>query len=171
MGFSKQEYWSGVPLPSPLLAIDFLNSEKSGSHHLLSIYFIFQSQCILIMVSELLTSTPMGINFIYSRTVSLLPLVLHTLGFPGGSAGEESACNVGDLASIPGLRIYPGEGNSHPFQYSGLENSMDCIVYGVTKSRTQLSEFHFHFTYFTHFQSYSCEHIFCIPFNEVFSYL
>ena len=54
------------------------------------------------------------------------------LGFPGGSAGKESACNVGDLGSIPGLGRSPGEGKGYPFQYSGLENSMDCIVHGVT---------------------------------------
>ena len=58
------------------------------------------------------------------------------LGFPGGSAGKESVCNVGDLGSIPGLGRSPGEGNSYPLQYSGLENSMDCIVNGVAKSQT-----------------------------------
>ena len=65
------------------------------------------------------------------------------LGFPGGSAVKESACNVGDLDSIPGLGRPPGEGKGYPLQYSGLENSMDCIVHGVAKSRTQLSDFHF----------------------------
>ena len=50
------------------------------------------------------------------------------LGFPGGSAGEESACNEGDLGSIPGLGRSPGEGKGYLLQYSGLENSMDCIV-------------------------------------------
>ena len=56
--------------------------------------------------------------------------------FPGGSAGKESACNAGDLGLIPGLGRSPGEGNSYPLQYSGLENSMDCmyIAHGVTKS-------------------------------------
>ena len=43
------------------------------------------------------------------------------LGFPGGSAGKESACNVGDLCSIPGLRISPGEGKGYSLQFSGLE--------------------------------------------------
>ena len=52
-------------------------------------------------------------------------------GFPGGSASKESVCNAGDLGSIPGLGRLPGEGNSYPLQYSGLENSMDCIVHGV----------------------------------------
>ena len=67
------------------------------------------------------------------------------MGFPGGSAGKESACNPGDLGSISGLGRSSGEGNSYPLQYSGLENSMDCIVQGAAKSRTQLSNFHFTF--------------------------
>ena len=67
------------------------------------------------------------------------------LGFPGGSAGKESTCNVGDLGLIPGLGRCPGEGNGCLFQYSDLENSMDCIVHGVAKSRTLLSDFHFCF--------------------------
>ena len=46
------------------------------------------------------------------------------LGFPGGSAGKESACNVGDLGSNPGLVRSPGEGKDYPLQYSGLENSV-----------------------------------------------
>ena len=64
------------------------------------------------------------------------------LGFPGGSAGKESARNAGDLGSIPGLGRSPGE--SYPFQYSGLENSMDNIVNGVAKNGSQLSDFHLH---------------------------
>ena len=65
------------------------------------------------------------------------------LSFPGGSDGKESTCNAGDLGSIPGLGRSPGEGNSYPIQYSGLENSMDYIVHGVSKSWTWLSNFHF----------------------------
>ena len=69
------------------------------------------------------------------------------MGFPGSLAGKESACNVGDLGSIPRLRRSPGEGNGNPLQYSGLENSMDrkawqAAVHGVTKSWTRLSDFH-----------------------------
>ena len=67
------------------------------------------------------------------------------LGFSGGSAGKESTCNVGELGSIPGLGRSPGERKGYPLQYSGLENSMDCIVHGVAKSQTRLSKFHFHF--------------------------
>ena len=69
------------------------------------------------------------------------------MGFPCGSAGEESACNVGDLGSILGLGRSPGEGKGYPLQYSGLENSMDCIVHGVAKSWTRLSDFHFAICY------------------------
>ena len=58
------------------------------------------------------------------------------LGFPGGSVGRESSCKVGDLGSIPGLGRSPGEGNSCPLQYSGLENSMDWIIHGVANSQT-----------------------------------
>ena len=61
------------------------------------------------------------------------------LDFPGGSAGKESTCNAGDLGSMPELGRSPGEGKSYPLQYSGLENSMDCTVHGVTKSQTQLT--------------------------------
>ena len=63
--------------------------------------------------------------------------------FPCGSAGKESTCNARDLRSILGLERSPGEGNGYPLQYSGLENSMDCIVHGVAKSQTRLSAFHF----------------------------
>ena len=57
-------------------------------------------------------------------------------GFPGGSAGKEFACNVGDLGSIPGLRRSPGEGNGYPLWYSCLGNSVDreawqTVVHGV----------------------------------------
>ena len=55
-----------------------------------------------------------------------------------------SACNVGDSGSVPGFGRCPGEAKCYPLQYSGLENSMDCIVHGVTKSQTWRSDFHFH---------------------------
>ena len=66
------------------------------------------------------------------------------MGFPGGSAGKQSTCNAGDLGLIPGLGRSPGEGIGYLFQYSGLENSMNCIVHGVAKSQTQLSNMYFH---------------------------
>ena len=58
---------------------------------------------------------------------------------------KKSTCNPGDLGSIPGLGRSPGEGNSYPLQYSGMENSMGYIVHGVAKSQTQLSDFPIHY--------------------------
>ena len=58
------------------------------------------------------------------------------MGFPDSLVGKESVCNAGDLGSIPGLGRSPGEGIGYPLQYSYLENSMDCIVHGVTKNQT-----------------------------------
>ena len=62
--------------------------------------------------------------------------------FPHSSVDKESACNAGDPGSIPGSGRSSGEGKVYPLQYSGLENSVDCIVHGVTRSLTQLSNFH-----------------------------
>ena len=107
-GFSRQEYWSGLPC-SP-----------SGD--------LFDP----------------GVKF--ASPIS-------SAGFPGGSAGKESACNVGDLGSIPGLGRSPGEGKGYPFQYSGLENSLDCIVREITKSQTLLSDFHFTSSCLLHWQA------------------
>ena len=78
---------------------------------------------------------------IHRRRDRLPPPVF--LVFPCGSVGKESACNVGDLGLTPGLGRNPREGKGYPLQYSGLENSMDCIVHGVAKSRTRLSDFYF----------------------------
>ena len=63
----------------------------------------------------------------------------HLLGFPGRSNGNESACNAGDLGSIPKLGRFPGKGNDNSLQYSGLENFMDrgaqqATVHGVTQN-------------------------------------
>ena len=74
------------------------------------------------------------------------------MDFPGGSDDKESACNAGDLGSIPGWGRFPGEREGNPLQYSCLENPMNggtwkAAVHGVTKSRTRLSDFtffHFH---------------------------
>ena len=70
-------------------------------------------------------------------------------GFPGGPVGKESACNVGDLGSVPGSGRSLGEGNGNSLQYSCLQNSMDrgawwITVHGVTKSQTQLRDWHIH---------------------------
>ena len=59
--------------------------------------------------------------------------------------GKESSCSAGDLGLILGMGRSPGEEKGYPLQYSGLENSMHCIVRGIAKSQTRLSTFHFHF--------------------------
>ena len=64
-------------------------------------------------------------------------------GFPDGLASKESAYNMGELGSIPWLGRSPGERKGYLLQYSGLKNSMDCIVHGFAKSWTRLSDFHF----------------------------
>ena len=85
------------------------------------------------------SARPCNIEFIIPSPIPCNTAVTHftypyaTRGFPSSSAGKESACNVGDLGSIPGSERSPGEGNSYPFQYSCLENSMDCIVHGVQR--------------------------------------
>ena len=66
------------------------------------------------------------------------------MAFPGGSDGKESACNAGDLGSVPGSGRSPGEGHGNPLQYSCLENPMDrgawrATVHGVTMSQKRLS--------------------------------
>ena len=85
---------------------------------------------------------------IYSNS-GLLQILYH-LSRPGGSEVKVSACNAGDLGSIPGSVRSPGEENGNPLQYSCLENPMDSgawwdTVHVVTKSRTWLSYFTFFF--------------------------
>ena len=89
-------------------------------------------------------------------------------GFPGSSTGKESAWNAEDPALIPGLGRSPGEGNSYPPQYPGLENDMDrgarqATVHGVAKSQRWLSDFHFSYPYNDHIyvetHSYSCMYL------------
>ena len=91
-------------------------------------------------------STNRSLRFIVPNNRDISGIIHHwALSFsptPCGSAGKESACNARDLGLIPGLGRSPGEGNGYPLQYPGLENSMDCIVCGFTKSQTRLRDFH-----------------------------
>ena len=100
------------------------------------------------LVAQLVKNPPvMGRSWFDSWTGKIswrmdrLPTLV-LMGFPGVSDGEESTCKVEYLGSIPGLGSFPGEGKGNPLQYSGLENSMDCIVHEVAES-TRLSNFHF----------------------------
>ena len=86
------------------------------------------------------------IALLHKLIPSLAPLapilkIILSGDFSCGSADKESACNAGDLDSVPGLGRSPGKGKGYPLQYSGLKN---CIVHGVAKSWTLLSNFHFH---------------------------
>ena len=141
MGFSRQECWRGLPCPppgdlsnpgiepasltSPALAGGFFTTTPPGKPLLVEV------QCLFSYLGWSLQNP-------------------YWMGFPGGSVGKESTWNVGDLGSIPGLGRWPGEGNSYPLQYSGLEKSMDFIVHGATKSQTWLSDFHTHTSVFFH---------------------
>ena len=68
---------------------------------------------------------------------------MHIMGFPGGSEVKASACNAGDLGSIPGLGSSPGEGNGYPLQYSCLENPKDGGAWWATVHRVPKSHFTF----------------------------
>ena len=67
----------------------------------------------------------------------------HSPAYPVALVVKNLPASAKDTGSIPGLGRSPGEGKGFPLQYSGLENSMNCIDHGVTKSQTQLSDFHF----------------------------
>ena len=106
-----------------------------------------------IMFSQFICAVHSCSSFIFiavSYSVNMSQIFLLSMGyvgymsyFPGSSDGKESGCNAGDLGWIPGSKRFSGEGNVYPLQYSGLENSMDCIVHGISKSWTRLSNFHF----------------------------
>ena len=97
---------------------------------------------------------------VIENTLSLL-----YMGFPCGSAGKESACNAGDLGSIPGLGRSPGEGKGYPLQYSALENSMDCRIPWGRKESDTTERLSLHFIIIhTHVYTRSP----CFPFRKVY---
>ena len=125
IGFTRQEYWSGLPFPSPedlpdrgieprspTLQVDTLLSEPPGKS-----CSLWGCMCFL---ATLNLSHP-----------------LFPLGLPGGSEVKASGCNVGDLGSIPGSGRFPGEGNGNPLQYSCLENPMDGGAWWATVHGSQ----------------------------------
>ena len=100
------------------------------------------------------------------RSCSLTTSSLLRRGFPGVSPGKESACSAGDLGLTPRLGRSPGEGKGYPLQYSGLENSMDCRVHGVTKSWKWLNNFHLYS--FTHAPFFLSLHHQLFPLLDLF---
>ena len=121
MGFPRQEYWSGLPFPSPG------NLPDPGTKPMSPAWQVGSSP-----LSHLGSPRAFGI-------------ILYVSWLPWWFSGKKSACNAGDQGSIPGSGRSPGEGNGNLFQYFCLENSMErvawqAIFHRVTKSRTQLSD-------------------------------
>ena len=119
MVFSRQEYWSGVPLPSPIqLLITIKNMSmlfNPNSFDYRNIPYMFIGANVSWWkYHEIFTIFTL---FIISKGDTKTKGFLHgTKGFPGGSAGKKSTCNMGDLCSIPGLGRPPGERNGYPYQ-------------------------------------------------------
>ena len=100
-----------------------------------------------VLSQKLVRTSPAHRQIANSKFIDSYADILYQLshqGSPNSSVGKESACNSGGPGLIPGLGRSPGEGIGYPLQYSGLENAMDCIVHGVTKSQSRLGHFHFH---------------------------
>ena len=117
-------------------------------HH--TLYILYMSLYAIYIIYTVI------LIYIIAYYVLLYYYTLYIYGFPGGSAGKEFASNAGDPGLIPGLGRSLGEGNGYPLQYSGLENSMDCIFMGLQNNRTQLSHFHFHFQQLTPQKKVKC---------------
>ena len=120
--FSRQEYWSGLPRSTPEDLPDPGTESES---------YALQADSL---PAELVKVSPE----LYATTVYLTIAYFLCWGFPGGSDGKESPCNVGDLGSIHGLGRSPGGGHGNPVRYSGPENLMDreawqAIAHGVTE--------------------------------------
>jgi len=119
MGFSRQEYWSGVPLPSPASLVAQLIKNQP----------VIQETSVRFL----------GQKILWRRDWLSTPVFL---GFSGGLDGEEPSCNAGDLSLIPGLGRSPGGGHGNPSQYSCLENLQrqrhlaGCSPWGFKESET-----------------------------------
>ena len=104
----------------------------SSHFHLLPPFPLLLTFCIIVV--HLLQLVSQFGTLLLTKVHDLHKVSL-CMGFPGGSGSKESACNVGDLGSIPGLGRSPGEGNGYPLQHAGLENPMDCRTHGVATVR------------------------------------
>ena len=92
----------------------------------------------------------------WKSTIIILKFFIFCCRFYDSSVGKESSCNAGDPTLISGLGRSPGERKGYPLQYSGLENSMNCIVHRIAKSWTWLSEFHFHYLWTVTVLAHNC---------------
>ena len=139
------------------LYLHFSETDKLSSK--VAVYFILTPKMKVSCFCTILLSV-IGI------TVSWI--LITEMCFPRGSAGKEYACNMGDLGSIPGLGRSPGEGKGYLLQYSGLENSTECMVHGVAKSWRQPRGFHFN-----HWNRYTglCHCCFNLQLSQIVSYI
>ena len=88
-------------------------------------FFFLKTLLAIVGPLNFLKRSRMGLSISTEKPVEvLIEITFNLWGFPGSSAGKESACNAGDSGSISGLGRSPGEGKGYPLQYSGLENSM-----------------------------------------------
>ena len=134
MEFSRSEYWSGKPFPSPG---DFPNPRIEHRSPAL------QAGCLPAEPQRKSKNTGVA-------SLSLLQQIFLTQESNQGLLYCKWMLFVGNLGLIPGLGRSPGEWKHYPLQYSGLENSMGCIVHGVAKSWTRLSHFRFSLTVYIH---------------------
>ena len=157
--FSRQEYWREFPSPrylpdkgikprSPTLWAESLLSEPhSKQPHSKQLAQMSFSRWTLPWFTQTRERSLSPVLPYFYKTSILTPNILYHSyvykDFPCGSAGKESAYNLGDLGSVSGLGRSPGEGKGYPLQYSGLENSMDCIVHGVQRVRHDWATFAF----------------------------
>ena len=140
--WSDLKYYCYLQLLYKLLfTITIINNFSQHSTYLIGHHFL------LISSGKSLSNTclpPWSSPFqLILSDCDLYSLIKQIYKHPCGLAGKESICNVGDLVLIPGLERSRGEGKGYSLQYSGLENLMDCIVHGVAKSWTRLSDIHF----------------------------
>ena len=121
-----------------------LKSETTGVHHIIEVTWFLRER-------NFQEAENTACNHFFGNILGIFPHTVLICMSLGGSEVKASACNVGDLGSIPGLGGFPGGGNGNPLQYSCLENPMDggawwATVHRVTKSRTRLSDFTFTFS-------------------------
>ena len=115
--------------------------------------FYFVVQCVSSPTDRKFSIIKLNYNFLLDSHTQIslywdMIFFLHPNISTMAQAGKESTCNAGDLGSIPGLGRSPEEGKGYPLQYSGLENSMDCVVHGVTKSWIRLNNLDKHHSYY-----------------------